>query len=82
MPRVPGMQFLTPMEMLVTPCPVDWAVASARTPQGKQVVVQLLSANGLYTFFFPEDAAKKLGEALTQAAGAGLVIVPAGAVPR
>lgn len=82
MAKVPGLQFLTPMEMLIQPAPVEWAVASARTPQGKQVVLQLVSANGVQVFFFSEDVAKGLGEAITQAAGAGIVIVPPGTVVK
>lgn len=82
MARAPGLQFIAPMEMVIGPAPTEWAVATARTPGGNQVVVQLVSVNGVQVYFFPEAVAKQLGEALAQASGAGILVVPAGTVIR
>lgn len=82
MPKSPGMQFIAPAEMLVQPTPLDFAVASAKTPGGKQIVLQVMSPTGVNLFFLTEDMAKQLGKALDSAAGAGIVVVPAGTVVR
>lgn len=82
MAKTQALPLVAPTEMLVQPVPVDWALVAADTPSGRKVVLQLMSPTGVQFYFFPTAQAKELGDALTQAAGAGIIVVPAGTVVR
>lgn len=77
-PEQPTMQLLAPIAVSPSPLPCHPVVVKLRMSGQEVVVLQVATPVGVFFFFMPLAAAKQLGKDCEAAAGAGIIVVPAG----
>lgn len=80
--KLKALPLIQPVENVFGPCPTEWALAKMPHPAGDMVVVQFATPQGVQLFFLSAESAKAMSRGLDELAGSGIIIAPAGAIPK
>lgn len=73
---------VSPITIAPGPVPTEFALGEAKFGNEVVIVLQAVTPAGVTTLFVPKASAVELGKKLQSMGGAGLVVAPAGILPR